>query len=280
MQISSSCIARLQTEAFRGAELGGCDGKLAVVMGASSANGFGAAIARRLATAGARVIIAGRRHNELDSLAGEIGALAQTCDITDETAVSELFEFAAGHGQVQIAVNAAGINHAAPIRKLDANVIRQISDVHFLGTLLFIKHAAAAMIRGGGASGAVISISTLTATLAGEGLALYSGTKAGADHAIRVAALEYGRAGIRVNSISPGLARTAMTEQYFAYPGFAEAFVGETPLGRLASVADVADAAVWLASEQNFVTGQNIQVSGGASLTRLPRADEIAAKAS
>ena len=259
--------------------MSGFDGKLAVVIGASSGHGFGAAIARRLADAGARVIIAGRRQHKLDSLAADIGAVAKTCDITAENSVRDLFATAAEHGSLQIAVNAAGINHAAPIRKLDADVIRKVVDVHFLGTLLFIKHAAAAIIRGAGNCGSIVSISTLTATVAGEGLALYAGSKAGADHAIRVAALEYGRAGIRVNSISPGLSRTAMTEQYFAYPGFEAAFVAETPLGRLASVADVADAALWLASAQSFVTGQKVQVSGGASLTRLPRADEIAAKA-
>jgi len=130
----------------------------------------------------------------------------------------------------------------------------------------------------GSGAGSIVTISSLTATLAGEGLALYGGSKAGVDHAVRVAALEYGRYGIRVNALSPGLARTPMTEAYFAEPGFAGAFAKETPLGRLTEPDDVADAALWLASEQAFVTGENLQVNGGASLRRLPSAAEITGK--
>ena len=115
--------------------------------------------------------------------------------------------------------------------------------------------------------------------MAGAGLAAYAGSKAGADHVVRVAALEYGRKGIRVNSISPGLARTPMTEGYFQYPAFEQAFTAETPLGRLVDVEEVAEAALWLASDQACVTGQNFQVNGGATLTRLPTGREMSGKA-
>lgn len=252
------------------------DGKLAVILGASSGAGFGAAIARRLAASGAAVVIGGRDRDGLDRVAADIGAIAQTCDITVESELADLFRLAADHGPVSIAINAAGVNHAAPIRKLEPDTIRKISDVHFLGTLLFIKHAARAI---GERRGAILTISTLTATVPGAGLALYAGSKAGADHAVRVAAMEYGSQGIRVNSLSPGLSRTAMTDAYFAYPGFEAAFAAETPLGRLASTGDVAATAAWLCSDEAFITGQNIQVNGGASLTRLPRTDEIGAGA-
>ena len=150
----------------------GFDAKLAAVIGLSSGHSFAAVILRRLANAGPGLIIAGHRQEKLDSFAADIGAVAKTCDITAAISVHDLFETAAEHGSLQIAVNAAGINHAAPIRKLDADVIRKVVDVHFLGTLLFIKHAAAAIIRGAGNCGSIVSISTLTATVAGEGLAL------------------------------------------------------------------------------------------------------------
>ena len=250
-------------------------GKVAVVLGASSGAGFGAAIARRLAAEGARLVVSGRRAAELESVAKQIGGVGRTCDITAEADVAALFdETLESEGRVDVAVNAAGANHSCPISKLEPEAVMLQTRVHLLGTLLFIKHAARCMLTGGAAPGSIILISSLTATVPGPGLAAYSASKAGADHAARVAALEYGRKGIRVNCISPGLARTPMTAALFEHRGFEQAFVAETPLQRLATADDVAAAALWLATDA-FVTGENIQVNGGASLGRLPTAREI-----
>lgn len=252
-------------------------GATAVVLGASSGAGFGAAIAARLADAGLRVIVAGRRRDALEAFARQIDARAVPCDITDEDGVEALFDLAAAEfGPVRVAVNSAGVNHACPIRKLDADTLRAQADVHFVGTTLFVKHAARVMSQNEPAGGSIIIVSSLTASQPGPALAAYAGSKAGADHVVRIAALEYGSRQIRVNSLSPGLARTPMTEALFDQPQIETAFAAETPLGRVTDVADVAEAAVFLASPANFMTGQNLQVNGGASLTRLPTARELA----
>jgi NAD(P)-dependent dehydrogenase (short-subunit alcohol dehydrogenase family) len=103
------------------------------------------------------------------------------------------------------------------------------------------------------------------------------GTKAGTDHVVRCIANEFGREGIRANSISPGLTDTPMTQEAIGVPGLAEAFLAGYPLGRIGTSADIAAAAVWLASDECFMTGENLQVNGGLTLRRNPRNDEIAA---
>jgi NAD(P)-dependent dehydrogenase (short-subunit alcohol dehydrogenase family) len=252
-------------------------GKVAVVLGASSRAGIGAAIARRLREGGAEVVLAARRVDALEALARELDARAIACDITRDEQLAALADAARdAHGRLDIAVNAAGVSHARLIRDLDLAQIEAVTRVHFAGSLLFIKQMAAAMAKNAPPGGSIVTISSLTATLAGEGLALYAGSKAAVDHAVRVAALEYGRKGIRVNSLAPGLVRTPLTEAMFAAPAFERAFARETPLGRIATVDDVARTAVWLASDDAFVTGQNIQVNGGASLRRLPSGAELA----
>lgn len=249
--------------------------KIAVVLGASSGSGFGGAIARRLNTAGYRVVVSGRRRAPLETLAADLNGDAVTCDITVEDQLAALAGYCIDqHGRLDAAVNAAGIMHASPLRKLKAADIAAVCQVHFAGSLLFIKHMADAMMRGAGAGGSIVTISSLTATLPGEGLALYAGTKAGVDHAVRVAALEYGPHSIRVNSLSPGMTRTPLTESFFDH--LAGKFAAETPLGRVGTVDDAAGAAAWLLSDDCFATGQNVQCNGGASLRRLPTPAELA----
>ena len=105
--------------------------------------------------------------------------------------------------------------------------------------------------------------------------AAYMGCKAGADHVIRCVANEFGSRGIRANSISPGLTDTPMTAGAKATPGVYEAFTACYPLGRVGTSEDIAAAAVWLASDECFMTGQNLQVNGGLTLRRNPTRDEI-----
>jgi NAD(P)-dependent dehydrogenase (short-subunit alcohol dehydrogenase family) len=115
-----------------------------------------------------------------------------------------------------------------------------------------------------------MQISSATATIMLNDHAAYMGAKAGVDHIVRVAAFEFGKYGIRVNSISPGLTATPMTAEHMAVPGLTEAFQAEYPLGRIGTSEDIAAAAVYLASDECFVTGQNLQVNGGLTLRRNP----------
>jgi NAD(P)-dependent dehydrogenase (short-subunit alcohol dehydrogenase family) len=102
------------------------------------------------------------------------------------------------------------------------------------------------------------------------------GAKAGTDHVVRCIANEFGKQGIRANSISPGLTETPMTADAKNVPGLFDAFVKGYPLGRIGTSADIAAAAVWVASDECFMTGENLQVNGGLTLRRNPSSAEIA----
>jgi NAD(P)-dependent dehydrogenase (short-subunit alcohol dehydrogenase family) len=125
--------------------------------------------------------------------------------------------------------------------------------------------------------GSLIQISSVTATIMTYDYAAYMGTKAGIDHVIRAVANEFGTKGIRANSISPGLTETPMTAAVFKLPGVVDAFEECYPLGRIGTSDDVAAAAVWLASDECFMTGQNLQVNGGLTLRANPTPQQRAA---
>lgn len=247
-------------------------GKSAVILGASSSGGIGEAIARAFAAQGASVTVSGRKLAPLKALAKDISGTAVACDITDEAQIVELFEAAKNaYGKVDIAVNAAGINMPAPISALSRDALQTMCDIQFIGPVLFIKQAAEAMDEGG----SIISLSSVTAELTGPNLGAYAGTKAAIDKVVKVAAVEYGPKNIRVNSLSPSLTSTPMTAKVFETPSMLKAFEKETPIGRCVTVDDVAFAALYLADARCVATGDNIRVSGGAHLRRLPTYAEM-----
>jgi NAD(P)-dependent dehydrogenase (short-subunit alcohol dehydrogenase family) len=125
--------------------------------------------------------------------------------------------------------------------------------------------------------GSIVQISSATATIMLEDHAAYMGTKAGADHVLRCVANEFGARGIRANSISPGLTDTPMTAGARHVPGLFESFRPGYPLGRWGTSEDIAAAAVFLASDECFMTGENLQVNGGLTLRRNPTKAEMAA---
>lgn len=250
--------------------MGTLDGRTAVVLGASGQANFGAAIARRLAAEGAQVVVSARRAGPLRELAEQIGGYAVSCDVTDESSIAALFAAASErYGNVDAAVFSAGIHADGAIATLDAAKIRPTLEVSFIGALLFFKHAAAAMKNGG----SVVTISSMTARLPGEGYSVYSGARAGIDYAIRVAALEYAPRRIRFNSIAPGLILTDMTAGLFAMDAVIAAYLRDTPVGRMGTVDDVAEAALFLAdgSRSGYINGQVLDLCGGQTVGHLPR---------
>lgn len=249
--------------------MGQLDGKVAVVVGASGAKNFGSSIARRLAKAGANVVVSARREAPLRALAVEIDGRAVSCDVTDERQIENLFaETRDAYGQLDIAVNCSGGLGGGPIAGLTADDMRPTLEVSFIGAILLFKHAAAAMDHGG----SVITISSLTARLPGPGLAIYAGARAGIDYALKVAAIEYADKKVRFNSIAAGLIETDMTADLFATPGIVDLFTQAIPAGRMGTVDDVAEAALWLAdgNASGFVNGQLIDLAGGQQMGRLP----------
>lgn len=234
---------------------------------------MGAATARRFAKEGARLVLAARRLDKLKPIAESVGGEAVACDITVEEDIANLARAAVDkYGRLDAAINFSGANLMAPISEVTQESLRQVCDVHLIGSTLFFKHMGAHLNEGG----AMITASSMLALLAAPAYAAYGGTKRGVDQIVRVAAVEYGARGIRVNAIAPGFVRSAMTEDFFQVPSIPEAFLREVPLGRLATVDDIANAALWLASDEAFITGQVLDITGGQSLRRIPTADEMA----
>lgn len=254
--------------------MGFLDNKTAVVLGASKSGGMGEAISQNLIKEGAKVIIAARSEKKVKALAAELGAVATICDITSENQVADLAKLAIKQfGKLDIAVNCAGDAIIGDIAKTNEEDLRRAVDVHFIGPFFFLKHMPVAIQE----NGSMITISSITASNVILNHAAYVGAKAGTDHLVRIAALEYGRKNIRVNSVSPGFTITPMSEPFLGPDGLLELFEKEIPLGRINTTDDIAHTVTWLCDDRTYITGQNIQVNGGHSLTRMPSRDEISA---
>jgi NAD(P)-dependent dehydrogenase (short-subunit alcohol dehydrogenase family) len=252
--------------------MGRLNGKAAVILGAAGRDNMAQAIAHRMRAEGAQVLVAGRQIGELRRFAEEIGGHAVCCDITKPVDVKGLVRAAVeAMGGVSIAVNATGRGLLKPFLDTTAEELAQMTALQFIGPFQFFQ----AMVEIMTAGGSIIQISSATATIMLNNHAAYMGTKAGTDHVIRCIAHEFGKRGIRANSISPGLTDTPMTAPGKSVPGLFESFLKSYPLGRIGTKEDIAAAAVWLASDECYMSGENLQVNGGLTLRRNPTADEI-----
>jgi NAD(P)-dependent dehydrogenase (short-subunit alcohol dehydrogenase family) len=143
------------------------------------------------------------------------------------------------------------------------------------GVFLSVKHEARVMAAHGD-GGAIINIASLNARQPAEGMAAYCSAKAAVEMLTRVAALELGPAGIRVAGIGPGLIDTPLTAYQRDLPSFRQAYLDNTPMGRIGTTADIAAAALFLASDDaSWVTGETLFVDGGALTMAYPRMLEL-----
>lgn len=254
-------------------------GKNAVVLGASSPDNMGQTIARRFMAEGANVLVSGRKEDVLAAFAQETGCAYAVCDLTNEASVNALADSAATKlGGIDIALNATGWGLLKPFLDTTREELEAMTALQFIGPHQFFQAMVRKMSTAqGGRGGSIIQISSATATIMLNDHAAYMGTKAGTDHVIRCVAHEFGGEGIRANSISPGLTDTPMTADAKTVPGLFEAFVAGYPLGRIGTSDDIAAAAVFLASDECFMSGENLQVNGGLTLRRNPSKDDIAA---
>jgi NAD(P)-dependent dehydrogenase (short-subunit alcohol dehydrogenase family) len=250
------------------------EGKVAVVLGAAGRDNMGQVIAQRFVDEGARVVVAGRKLEELQRFAQTIDGLAVACDITKKAEVDALFARAkAWGGEVDIAVNATGWGLLKGFTETTEEELESMTALQFKGPFYFCQAAVQTLSN----KSSIIQISSATALIMLNDHAAYMGTKAGTDHVIRCVAHEYGQRGIRANSISPGLTDTPMTAGAKEVPGLFDAFLSGYPMGRIGTKEDIAAAAVFLASDECFMTGQNLQVNGGLTLRRNPTREEVAA---
>lgn len=240
--------------------------KVALVTGASK--GIGAGIARQLAADGAKVIVnyassrggADKVVADIEAAGGR--AVAVGADVTQQADVEALVGSAIKHfGRLDIVVNNAGIYQFAKIEDTTEALYRQQFDINVLGTLL----VAGAAARHLGQGGSIINISSnVTSVLPAES-AIYTGTKGAIDAITGVLARELGPRGIRVNAVNPGLIETEGTHAAGVMGSDFEAWnVGQTPLGRVGKVEDIASIVAFLASDEaGWVTGEVILGSGG-----------------
>jgi len=232
--------------------------KNAIVTGGLS--GIGRAIAKRLVSAGARVLVADRRADG-DRLASSLGVKFLQTDVSQEEQVAAMFDTAQKHfGSVNILVSNAGIQPLGiGFEQLNGELLRRTLDVNVNGVAFGIKHALLSMAE----HGRVINLASFVGLLATPGGTAYATSKAAVIHLTRLGAIELARRRITVNAISPG---TILTPAVTEIPDNPEiAFVERrTPLGRLGRPEEVAALCHFLASDEAaYITGQNIAIDGG-----------------
>jgi NAD(P)-dependent dehydrogenase (short-subunit alcohol dehydrogenase family) len=238
--------------------------------------GMGKAAALRFGREGANVVIAGRRPSELHQVVEEIRAaggvaLAIPTDVSDESQVEALVkQTVATFGALHMAWNNAGVlGNFGPLQEMSLADFDALMAINLRGVFACLKYQIAAMLAAGN-GGAIVNTSSWTAHGAMPGLAAYAAGKAAIDALTRTAALEVGARQIRVNSVSPGVIATPMAADVLASEAAALPFLRHTPLQRIGQPEEVADAVVWLLSDEaRFVTGQSLLVDGGFTLGGL-----------
>ena len=249
------------------------DGKVAVILGAAPGN-MGEAIARRFANKGAAVIVAGRKQDAFQALAQELNGEHFVCDIARSADVAALARFARERrGRLDIAVNCTGWAPMTKLLEVKEEELDKLCALQFKGVYFFLQSMVEQMALSGG--GSIIQLSSASAYALLYNHAAYIATKSAGDALVRCFANEFGAKGIRINSIAPGLTGSPMTAHEMNLPGLQESFIKEYPLGRIGTVDDIANAALWLASEESFLTGQVLQINGGLTLRRNPTPREI-----
>lgn len=252
--------------------MGVLQNKVALVLGAAGKNNMCQAIAREYAKEGARVVVAGRNAETLEALAAEIDGAWTLCDITSKTQVEDMAAFTKQrYGRIDIAVNGTAKGILKPFEEHTEDDLDLMLDISFKGAFKWMQIMVREMDQGG----SIINISSAVATILFEQHMAYAGAKAGMDHVVRCIANEYGHKGIRVNTIAPGLTETPMLQGMAQIPGMLAAFEKEYPLGRITTIDDVAFAALFLANDRCYMTGQTLHVTGGLTLRRNPTQAEI-----
>jgi NAD(P)-dependent dehydrogenase (short-subunit alcohol dehydrogenase family) len=233
--------------------------------------GIGRASAVAFAKKGAKIVVAGRHDEAGEALASElrsIGAEAEfiKADVRSEDDVRALVDqTVARFGRLDVAVNNAGTEgRQGPITEQTADTYAATFDTNVLGVILSMKHQVRVM-RGQG-SGSIINISSTYGHEAAAGASVYVGSKHAVEGITKSVALEVAESGIRVNAVSPGPTDTGMLTRFTGTPENKAALVAQVPLGRLGRTEELADAIVFIGSDEaSFITGHVLNVDGGHS---------------
>lgn len=242
---------------------GRLQGARALITGAGG--GLAGGIAEAFAAEGATVALAGRSRERLEAVAGRIGAAASVwpLDVRDSAAVAAAVAGAhAAMGGLDVLVNGAAIDTGwAPAADMSLEVWDDTIATNLSGTYYACRAAIPLMLAAGG--GAIVNITSVAGMKAWAEDAAYNASKAGVALLTRTIAVEYGARGIRANCLAPGVIDGGLTD-VVTDPGDRESLVAMHPAGRMGTIAEVAEAAVWLASSAaSFTTGGTLAVDGG-----------------
>lgn len=240
-----------------------------VVLITGALTGIGRATALAFAKDGARLVVSGRHEDEGKALEAELRSLGGEAafiraDVRREDDVSSLIDqTVARFSRIDAAVNAAGTEgRPGPVTEQTAESYAATFDTNVLGTLLSMKHELRVMQAQG--SGSIINLSSTYGHEGGAGASVYVGSKHAVEGMTKSAALEAASSGVRVNAVAPGPTETGMLNRFTGTAERKAALLKTVPLGRVGEPADIARAAVFLASEKaSFITGQILTVDGG-----------------
>ncbi len=239
------------------------DGKRALVAGGSSGIGLAAAVA--LAEAGAEVTLAARKAGKLADVVAQMknagmAANALSLDIADIGATEAAVEAA---GPFDVLVNSAGLAiHSAALETTEAD-FDAVCDINIKGAYFLTRAVAKGLIEAG-KPGSLINITSQMALVGGIDRAVYCATKHAVEGFTKAMAIEWGKQGIRVNTIGPTFVRTPLTEQTFSNPERVKWIMDKIKLGRVGEVTDMMGPVVYLASDASaLMTGSHLSIDGG-----------------
>ncbi|HMB77086.1 MAG TPA: SDR family oxidoreductase [Kiloniellaceae bacterium] len=244
--------------------------KTALVTGAAS--GFGRAIAQRFAAEGAKVAVVDLNAEGAEKVAADIGeaAIALACDVADGGQVKAAFDqTVAAFGNVDIAVNNAGWSHPnQPLLDVDYDTFRKVYAIN-VDSIFHMTHVAVPHWRATG-GGVMLNVGSTAGIRPRPGLTWYNSSKGAVNLMTKSLAVDLAPDKIRVCGLAPVMGATGLLETFMGMPDSPEnrkKFIGTIPLGRLCEPEDMANAALYLASDEaNFITGVVLEVDGGRTI--------------
>ena len=241
------------------------NGKVALITGAAS--GMGAAMARLFAREGAKVTVADMLETEGEQVVADIRGARRTArfarlDVTDEAQWQAVVDGVVGeHGRLDILVNNAGISGSAAKDLFDTELWHRIMAVNATGVFFGVKHAIRVMDAGG----AIVNLSSISGVVGNQGIhPAYNASKGAVRLLTKSVAVQQGKAGIRINSVHPGLMPPMRTSGITADPATRAKMLRRVPLGRSGESDEVANAVLFLVSDEaSYITGAELHVDGG-----------------
>jgi NAD(P)-dependent dehydrogenase (short-subunit alcohol dehydrogenase family) len=241
--------------------------KVVLVTGGTS--GIGKATALALASAGAKVVLSGRREPEGTAVVAEIVAAGGTAsfyraDASVEAEIAALVAFTVEkYGRLDLAFNNAGVETMGPVTDATVDAYKRVFDLNVWGVLASLKHEIPAMLKNGG--GSIVNTSSIVGHIGLAGASIYVASKHAVEGLTKTAALEFAKQGIRVNAVAPAAIKTEMFDRFTGGQQANQDYMaGLHPVGRVGEVGDIARGVLYLLDPANtFVTGTSLAVDGG-----------------